>query len=370
MDSLIVGAGIIGMMTAWELTQAGQSVAVIDKKQIGQESSWAGGGILSPLYPWRYPQPVQRLAIWGQKMYPDLVASWYEASGIDPQWLQSGLLILDTDELSKAQQWASLYGYKLAHLDAAQIAELAPGINHQGEAIWLPEIGQVRNPRLVKAIRTSLLNAGVTFYEQTCVEEFLLDGERVIGVNAQQEGQSPAPIYADNTIVAGGAWTARLLKNLDMELPIEPVKGQMLMFNAKPGMLKQIVLNNDRYLIPRKDGRILVGSTLEKTGFDKSTSEAAHADLYYTAVDMLPALESVKVEKQWAGLRPSSPQGIPFIYRPDQYKGLYVNAGQYRNGVVLGPASAHFLVDIILERPPIADIESYQPVAAGEMLAV
>lgn len=370
MDSLIVGAGIIGMMTAWELTQAGQSVAIIDKQQIGQESSWAGGGILSPLYPWRYPPPVQRLAIWGQKMYPDLVASWYEASGIDPQWQQSGLLTLDTDELGKAQSWANLYGHKLEYLEGSKIDELAPGLNHQGDAIWLPEIGQVRNPRLVKAIRASLLAAGVIFYEHCQVEEFIRDGESIIGVNARQEGQDTSSIYADNTIVAGGAWTANLLKMLDIELPIEPVKGQMLMFKGKPGMLNRIILNHDRYLIPRKDGRILVGSTLEKTGFDKSISEAAHADLYYTAVDIMPALDSVKVEKQWAGLRPGSPEGIPFIYKPEQYKGLYVNAGQYRNGVVLGPASAHFLVDIILERPPIADIESYQPVAAGEMLAV
>ncbi len=365
MDCLVVGAGAIGMMTAWELSQAGMSVAIIDKSQIGQESSWAGGGILSPLYPWRYPPAVQQLAIWSQKMYPDLAASWYEASGIDPQWQQNGMLILDTDELSDASAWARLYGYQLEHIDAASVAELAPGVNHQFDAMWMPKIGQIRNPRLVKALRGSLQSRGVLFHENTQVTDFIIEKDKVKGVMTDS-----GPLYADKIVIAGGAWTAGLLNLLGETLPIEPVKGQMLLFAAQPGLLTRIVLSHDRYLIPRRDGRILVGSTLEKSGFDKSTSEAAQADLFYAAVEILPNLGTVPIEKHWAGLRPGSPQGIPFIYKSTTYTNIYVNAGHFRNGLVLGPASAHLMSNIILDRPPIADIESYQPVAAGEMLAI
>ena len=176
---------------------------------------------------------------------------------------------------------------------------------------------------------------------------------KVTGVSS-----SMGDIIADNVLVAGGAWSANLLKNINIS--VEPVKGQMILFKTEPGKIKRITLSQDRYVIPRKDGRVLVGSTLEHTGFDKSTTTAAREELMQEAFRIIPCLKEAEVEFHWAGLRPGSTKGIPYICSIPGVEGLYLNAGHYRNGVVLGPASARLAADLILNRQPILDIAPYQ----------
>jgi glycine oxidase len=137
------------------------------------------------------------------------------------------------------------------------------------------------------------------------------------------------------------------MADLGMQMEVAPVRGQMILFRAEPGVLQHIVLHHDRYLIPRRDGRILVGSTLEYTGFEKETTAEALEALRAFALEMLPALKDYPVEHHWAGLRPGSPAGIPYISEHPEIDGLYVNAGHFRNGVVLGPASAHVMASLI-----------------------
>ncbi len=133
----------------------------------------------------------------------------------------------------------------------------------------------------------------------------------------------------------------------------------MLLFKAKPGVLDRVVLQNGRYLIPREDGRILVGSTLEFKGFDKETTEEAYQSLYQSALSIMPGLADFPVEKQWAGLRPGSPSGVPYIGKIPQFENLYINAGHFRNGLVLSPASCRLATDLLLEREPIIDPAAY-----------
>ena len=172
-------------------------------------------------------------------------------------------------------------------------------------------------------------------------------------------------IKADKVLIAGGAWSSNLLKNINISLDVAPVKGQMILFKTLPGSIKRIVLSQDRYVIPRKDGRVLVGSTLEHTGFEKSITIEAYNDLRSEAARIIPLLADMEVEHHWAGLRPGSTNGIPYICAISEVEGLYVNTGHFRNGVVLGPASARLMADIILSREPILDIESYQVGQAG-----
>ena len=140
---------------------------------------------------------------------------------------------------------------------------------------------------------------------------------------------------------------------------VEPVKGQMIMFRGEPDRVHRIVLADSHYIIPRRDGRVLAGSTLEKTGFDKSTSEAALEELRDKAVSLVPSLADLPIERQWAGLRPGTREGIPYICSLPQVEGLYLHAGHYRNGVVLGPASVQLLVEQMLGRPCFCDPEPY-----------
>ncbi|MBI5462885.1 MAG: glycine oxidase ThiO [Gammaproteobacteria bacterium] len=354
-DVVIVGAGLIGMLTARELHAAGLRVTLIERGASGRESSWAGGGILSPLYPWRYPDPVSALARWSQQRYPELLAEIHAQSGIDPEYARSGLLILDDGNDADVTAWAKRFDTQLETADAARQCALEPALGMpSARAWWLPEVGQVRNPRFVKSLRTALERQGVQFVEQRAVTGFRQQGERVTGVDTDG-----GFVAADHTVVAGGAWSGDLLRATGLDLPVVPVRGQMILFRGRPGDVRRIVLDGGRYVIPRRDGRTLVGSTLERVGFDKSTTESALAELSTAAARLIPALGACELEHHWAGLRPGSPTGVPCIARHPGFANLYINAGHYRNGVVMGPASARLLADLLLNRPAILNPAGY-----------
>ena len=169
--------------------------------------------------------------------------------------------------------------------------------------------------------------------------------------------------FADKIIIASGAWSAQFSVT-QASVNVLPVKGQMIMYKGAPDLLKRIVLSEGHYVIPRKDGRILAGSTLEKIGFDKSTSSVALDELHQAAVELVPLLADLPVERQWAGLRPGTEKGIPYICQHDDVEGLFIHAGHFRNGIVLGAASAELMADMILQRRPWCDAVPYSMTAA------
>lgn len=354
-DCLVIGGGLIGMLTARELRLAGAKVRLVERGATGQESSWAGGGILSPLYPWRYPRPVTALARWSQQAYPGLSSELANETGIDPEWTKNGLLILDSSEKAKAQAWAGEVGGRLDLLEAGTTRQCEPGLAAPpDEALWMPEVAQIRNPRLLNALKVNLPAIGVAVEEHAEITGFVVRNDRVEGVETRR-----GRIAAGSVVVAAGAWSGQLLAELGYALDVAPVRGQMILFRARPGVVSRIVLSQGRYLVPRRDGRVLAGSTLEYVGFDKTTTEEALADLSRAAIAMVPSLADYGIERHWAGLRPGSPCGVPYVGEHPRVQGLFVNAGHFRNGVVIGPASARLLADILLRRKPVLDPASY-----------
>ncbi len=354
---IIVGAGVIGLMTAIELQRAGARVTLVDRQQAGRESSWAGGGIISPLYPWRYPDAVTRLALLGQRIYPELVAELQAATGVDPEFLPSGMLALGDYSDERPEAWAARFGIDMRAVDDAEIHRLdptlAPGFDR---GWWFPQVHQARNPRLIALLRAWIEASDIELVENFPVDAIRIDNGRATGIRSGER-----TLQADRVVIASGAWSAGLLDPLDCPTDIEPVRGQMLLLQAKPGLIRRIILSEDRYIIPRRDGRVLVGSTTERAGFDKSTTDEVRATLHDYALRTVPELSSARIEHHWSGLRPGSPDGIPAIGEHPRIENLFVNAGHYRNGLVMAPASARLLTDLLLKRTACLPPVDYAP---------
>lgn len=354
---VIVGAGVIGLLTGFNLAKAGVKVTVLDRQLAGKEASWAGGGIVSPLYPWRYSPAVTALAHWSQDFYPQLADELFGRTGADPEVHVTGLYWLDLDDEAQALAWAQQQGRPLSQVAVAEVYRrvppLGPGFT---SAIHMAGVANVRNPRLVRALRAALERLpNVTLREHCAVRGFVHKQGSIAGVITEA-----GELSADQVVLTAGAWSGELLATLGIDLPVIPVKGQMILFKCAEDFLPAMVLARTRYAIPRRDGHVLVGSTLEHAGFDKSPTEQALASLRASAVDLLPALAEAETVGHWAGLRPGSPEGIPFIGPVAEYPGLWLNCGHYRNGLVLAPASCQLLADLMLGHLPIVDPAPYR----------
>jgi glycine oxidase len=347
-DILIIGGGISGLLTAREFRLAGLDVTLIDKSQLGREASWAGGGILLPIYPWRQAEAISDLVIASLQSYPSLSRELHQSTGIDPEWQPCGMLICKNPDYESAVNWCKTRVIDYQDPPSALLKDLNTLCE---QPLWLPNIAQARNPRLLKSLKMYLLQNGVRFIEHADITGVDIDKQTLTAIRTNAGSFS-----AMQTILCAGAWTAdflrRWLPESSVQLPIQPVRGQMLLFDATPETLNLMILDGDHYLIPRRDGKILAGSTVEQAGFDKTTTTEARDKLYTFATQLLPDLLNYPVCAHWAGLRPGTPDGVPFIgFHPD-VKNLSINAGHFRNGLVMGPASAKLLADLILQRTP------------------
>lgn len=351
MDSIIIGGGIIGLATALELACAGHRVRLLERNLVGRESSWAGGGLLFPLLPWEYREPVTRLAAFSESLFQPWTGALAAATGIDPEFERCGMLVLPPFDQTAATDWCRVHDYPAEQIAAAS---RLPWISGALPALWLPAVSQVRNPRLLKALCASAKAHGVVIEEQAEVTGWESSGHRIRTI-ATRRGEFSADLY----VVCAGAWSRPVLGGFGAALPIEPVRGQMLQFGVEPGALPCIVVRDGTYLIPRRDGQVLAGSTLEHAGYDKSVTAEARDALLTKARSIWPALNPELLIHQWSGLRPGSPDNIPIIARHPHLENLYLNSGHFRYGVTMAPGSALLMANLILDRPQPLDISPY-----------
>lgn len=340
-----------GLSTAQRLLQQGALVTILERGVVGQEASWAGGGILSPLCPWNYPDEVTRLTTRGAELFSAWAQELHAATGINPEYETSGMLVLPPFDAQAAKHWCAAHSaYSVHQVRAADYNLLV-----QDDALYLPEVAQVRNPRLLRALRQHVELLGGRITEQCEVSDIVVENGQVQALTT-----SNGKFIAQNYIVTAGAWSKEVLGRNALRLDIKPMRGQMLLFKFNMPPLRHIVLQDDLYLIPRHDGYLLVGSTLEDVGFDQRTTSEARDMLWQRAQKLLPSLRDMLLVRHWAGLRPASPNNIPTIGRHPKLDNLYLNSGHFRYGVTMAPASAEILVNEITGAQQPFDVTPYR----------
>ena len=323
-DCLIIGGGAIGMMSARYLALSGVKVTLIDQQACAQESSWAGGGIISPLYPWKYDDLTNELSLASQVVYEQLCAQILEDTGLDPQYLKSGLLMMDEYDSDEAIAWMKRYNLNYQ--------------SHQQGALF-SEIAQVRNPRLLKALKADIVNKGVKIIEHVKIEKLLIKNDKALGVVSSNK-----TYLADCVLACSGAWSSQWL---DLKEEIFPMKGQMIVLKSKPDTVENIVLDQGRYIIPRQDGRILVGSTMQNVGFDRSTDDQTRKALHEFASQRFSSLADAQVEHHWSGFRPASKSAKVMLGKHAKFDNVFLNTGHFRNGINMAPESAKRITQLI-----------------------
>jgi glycine oxidase len=346
-EILIVGAGAIGLTSAITLLEAGYRVIVLERGEVGQEASWAGGGIMSPLCSWDYQECVTRLAHRSMAMFSEAAAMLHAQTGIDPEYIRSGMLVLPPFNVEQARLWCEQHQFSAQSCD---VDEYLPGQT----GLLLPEVAQVRNPRLLQALRKRVERLGGVIREQREVLGLTRQGERITSLRT-----SHGDFSADAYVVTAGAWSKTLLGEHALHMDVKPIRGQILLFKFATPPFGHILVRNSLYLIPRCDGHVLVGSTLEDEGFDKSTTPDARENLLNKVYEILPDWRGHAPIRHWAGFRPGSPDNIPTIGRHPQLTNLYANTGHFRYGVTMSLASAQLLLNEIELSPQPIPTEDY-----------
>ncbi|MEX0724670.1 MAG: glycine oxidase ThiO [Planctomycetaceae bacterium] len=360
-DVIVVGGGVIGLSIAYELAGQGVQVSVFDQGAMGQEASWAGAGMLPPArrYPGA-PADVQLRAA-SHELWPIWSAGLREETGLDNGFRKCGGIELAQDEsaavrLSAAMQTWHDAGVAVEQLTRERAAELEPALAPEFcEAYSVPEFCQVRNPRHLKVLIAACHKRGVKLFPGVPVFGWESSGEKLLAVQTVT-----GRFEAGQFVVASGAWSGVLLSGLGCHPALEPVRGQIVLLSTKPGLIERVIEVEKRYLVPRGDGRLLIGSTEERVGFLKQNTSEGVADLINFARQLVPALGQATIERFWAGLRPGSADGLPFLGPVPGYDNAFVATGHFREGLHLAPATAMLLGQLMLKRDVTLPLEAFR----------
>lgn len=360
-DAVIAGGGLIGCAIALELSRNAMRVALFEAREPGREASWASAGILSPA-----PENSAMIAMvpLGQAsmaLYPDFIAQVEEESALPTGYRPNGTLeaLLSRRAKEELNTIIALHhglGLQAEAISASEARELEPAISEEVQAAVLrPGEASVDNRLLTAALLEAAKRGGAQIFAASPVQSIWREGSHCRGVILASGEQ----VSARYTIVAAGCFSSQIA-GAEEFAPVRPAKGQMVSLRCEAAKIERVLWSERIYLVPRNDGRILAGATVEHVGFDKSvTASGIHANLD-AALELAPALAAARVEETWAGLRPDTPDHLPII-GPTGVEGLLIATGHFRSGVLLTPITARIIGDYVADTTPTLDCDRFSP---------
>lgn len=346
-DFLIVGGGVIGLSIARELRKRGAgTIRVVDQSRIGAEASWAAAGMLAPNAECHAADELFRLCNESNRMYPQLAEELLDETGIDIELDRSGTLSLSFDDedgaaLAETYRWQREAGIPVEWLSVEDVLKLEPQLSSLVQtALFYPNDWQVENRKLIAALRRYCELNAIELVENAAATELVAERDRLLGVRTGE-----GVLAAGTIILAAGAWTSRLTG--DSIPAVKPIRGQMISLAGGERKLKSVIYGANAYIVPRVDGRVLVGATVEDDGFNKTVTDKAIGALKSAANRMAPFLADCAIESAWAGLRPFAHVGMPVVGRLPELANAFVATGHYRNGILLAPITAKMIADQI-----------------------
>jgi glycine oxidase len=359
-DVIIIGGGIIGLSLAHRLAGEGRRVVVLDRREPGFEASWAAAGMLSAAPESPDDLALVPLAKKSFALYPDFVRAIEESSGEPVNFRRDGALELFFGPSAEAERDRTVIAHRALALttqaiSAAEACSIEPSLSKSAFAVaWLADECSVEPRGLTSAALRAAKNRGADIRAHVDVRNLVIEGSRCVGVESRSE-----KFTAGHVIVAAGCFSSGIGTAARIA-PTQPVRGQMVSLRAARPFPNHVVRSHKGYVVPRGNGLLVAGSTIEHVGFEKNVTAAGIGGILAAAIELIPELAGAAIEETWCGLRPDTPDHLPLI-GPTEFEGLWLATGHYRNGILLAPATAGILGDWILRGKSDFNAEAYSP---------
>jgi glycine oxidase len=368
MKAIVVGGGIIGSAVAWRLAREGAEVTLLERGGLGREASWAAAGMIAPQAEAQARGPFFDLCMLARERFGASVEALRAESGIDPEYDEDGILYVGFDaaegaELAERARWQRAAGGKVTEISPGEARRLEPALSSEIVcALYMPNDRRTDNRKLTRAFATAAAAKGAKLIEGVRVESIAIKSGRASGVRLH-DGKELA---ADFVINAAGAWAGDIRGLEDDRVATFPVRGQMLCFEGLGLMAGPSVFSLRGYLVPRRDGRVIAGSTMEEAGYDTRVTLAGIAGIAAGAHRMLPAIGGAAFREAWAGLRPATRDFLPVLgVSPSAADVLYAT-GHFRSGILLSALTGEIIADLVFGRQPAIELEPFSPARFGK----
>lgn len=362
-EVLIIGGGVIGLAIAREVHRKGiTKITILERGKIGQESSYAAAGMLAPNAETDEAGIFTDFCTESLSLYVQFAENLLAETDVDIELDRSGTLFLafnekDSAELLHRYQWQKKAGLSVEHLSAQETRKIEPFVSPDvRESLFFPNDWQVENRKLLHALRKYAELNGIEIRENAEIKNLLSENGKITGAETENE-----KFFADNIVLATGAWTS-FIKAENLQMPVvKPIRGQMIAFQTAKRLFEKVIYSSRGYLVPRADGRILIGATVEDAGFDKNIYDLSTEILREVAIEIAPSLGNLQIYENWTGLRPFANNGLPIIGNFPNAENLFIATAHYRNGILLAPLTARIVAEKLVANKNSEYVEIFRP---------